>query len=276
MHIRKITSMTMLVSFLLLAVTSVILYIVPHGRVAYWSDWRLWGLSKTQWDNLHINLGFLFLLAGVVHIVYNWNPILAYMKDRARNLRIFTPAFSTALLLCLLVTAGTLLDIPPMSTVIHIGEAIKEKAADRYGEPPYGHAELSSLKLFARRTGMDLQKGMLLLREAGIRVKGPQQTIKEIAAANNRTPREIYDIMKPAIRVNDSGDLLPDVPPPGFGRQTLTAICTRYQLDLPRIMAGLARQGLDVNPALSIREIANENSMDPHAFFEILHQVATR
>ncbi|MFP7753178.1 DUF4405 domain-containing protein [Thermodesulfobacteriota bacterium B35] len=48
MNIRRITSMTMLVSFVLLSVTSIVLYIVPHGRVAYWADWHLWGLSKTQ------------------------------------------------------------------------------------------------------------------------------------------------------------------------------------------------------------------------------------
>jgi len=35
-NIRKITAMTMFVSFILLVLTSVILYIVPHGRVAYW------------------------------------------------------------------------------------------------------------------------------------------------------------------------------------------------------------------------------------------------
>ena len=54
MKIRKITSLTALVSFLLLILNSVILYIVPQGRVAYWSDWHLWGLNKTEWGNQHI------------------------------------------------------------------------------------------------------------------------------------------------------------------------------------------------------------------------------
>jgi hypothetical protein len=107
----------MLVSFVLLILTSIILYIEPQGRVAYWSDWRLWGLSKTQWGDLHLNLGALFLLAGIFHLVYNWKAITAYLKDKARQLRIFTANFNLAVAVTLFVAAGTLLDIPPMSTL---------------------------------------------------------------------------------------------------------------------------------------------------------------
>ena len=276
MNIRKITSMTMLVSFVLLVLTSIILYIVPHGRVAYWSDWHLWGLTRTQWGNLHINLGLLFLLTVLLHIFFNWNPLLAYMKDRAGSMKIFSTSFNIALLLSLVIGIGTLLDIPPMSTVIKFGESIKERAAETYGEPPYGHAELSSLRLFARRTGMDLPQALNLLQQTGIRFQGPKQTIREIADQNDRTPRELFDIMKPAIRPPASGISFPDSPPPGFGRRLLTEVCTEYHLELPAIMAGLVQQGLDVNPELSIREIAAANDMDPHALFEILHEVATR
>lgn len=63
MSMRKITSLTATLSFVLTVVTSIILYIVPHGRVAYWSDWRMWGLNKTQWGDIHINMGLLFLLS---------------------------------------------------------------------------------------------------------------------------------------------------------------------------------------------------------------------
>lgn len=72
MNMRKITSLTAALSFMLMVLTSVILYIVPQGRVAYWADWRLWGMSKTDWGNIHINLGLLFLLAGFLHIYYNF------------------------------------------------------------------------------------------------------------------------------------------------------------------------------------------------------------
>ncbi len=96
---RKITSLTALVSFLLLLLNSIVLYIVPHGRIAYWADWRLWGLTKTEWTNQHVIIGILFLLAIFIHTFYNWTLIVAYLKNRARKLRIFTHEFNIELLL---------------------------------------------------------------------------------------------------------------------------------------------------------------------------------
>jgi hypothetical protein len=79
MNIRRITSLTAALSFLLMVLTSIILYIVPQGRVAYWADWKLWGLTKTDWGNIHINLGLLFLIALFIHIYYNWKPLINYL-----------------------------------------------------------------------------------------------------------------------------------------------------------------------------------------------------
>ena len=83
MTLRKITSLTATLSFVLTVVTSTILYLVPQGRVAYWADWRMWGLSKTQWGDIHINVGLLFLLALCVHIYYNWKPLVVYLETGA-------------------------------------------------------------------------------------------------------------------------------------------------------------------------------------------------
>ena len=63
MKIKRITSLTALISFILLLLNSIVLYITPHGRIAYWADWRLWGLTKTEWANQHIIIGILFFLA---------------------------------------------------------------------------------------------------------------------------------------------------------------------------------------------------------------------
>jgi hypothetical protein len=277
MNARKITSLTMLISFVPLALTSVILYIVPHGRVAYWADWHLWGLTKTQWGNLHINLGFLFLLAGLLHIFYNWAPMVAYMKNKSRELKIFTPAFNISFLLTLAVSIGTLMNIPPMSTVIDFGESIKEAAAEKYGEPPYGHAELSSLKLFARQTNLDLDKARELLTKAGITLTDDSQTILSISTANNLSPKELATIMAPAKKVIEPGTPFTDTPPAGFGRKTLAEICSEYHLDIPTITRKLGAKGIkEIKADRTFKEIAEANNMDPHALFEVLHDAAVQ
>ena len=79
--IKRITSLTAFLSFFVVLLTSIVLYIVPQGRIAYWADWRLWSLSKGQWGDVHINVGCLFLLALSLHIYYNWKPIVLYLKN---------------------------------------------------------------------------------------------------------------------------------------------------------------------------------------------------
>jgi len=101
MNIRRTISLTLLISLVPLVLTSVILYIVPEGRVAYWSDWTMLGLSKTQWGDIHINLGWLFLIAGLFHLYLSWKPVITYMKSKARELKVFTLEFNIGLLLTL-------------------------------------------------------------------------------------------------------------------------------------------------------------------------------
>jgi hypothetical protein len=72
MKLRKITSLTALLAFFFLAATSIVLYVAPQGRVAYWADYRFLPLSKTDWGNIHINLGLLFLFSIILHVYYNW------------------------------------------------------------------------------------------------------------------------------------------------------------------------------------------------------------
>lgn len=273
MNIRKVTSMTMLISFVLLVLTSIILYIVPQGRVAYWADWHLWGLTKTHWGNLHINLGFLFLLAGLLHICYNWKPLKAYMKNRARELKIFTPSFNVAMILTLVVGVGTYLEVPPMSTVINFGDSIKDAAAEKYGEPPYGHAELSSLKLFSKKQNIDLEKAVQLLEGAGIQFKDSTETLASIASANELSPQEVYKIIESAVEKSEmNGNVtFPDSPMPGFGNKTLAAICAEFNLMFPAIQRGLAQNGIKAEANMTIKEIATENDTAPMALFEAIH-----
>ena len=60
--LRKIASLTSFLSFIVTLVTSVILYIVPHVRVAYWGAWHFMGLSKGQCGDIHIPVGTLFIV----------------------------------------------------------------------------------------------------------------------------------------------------------------------------------------------------------------------
>lgn len=271
MKVRRITSLTALISFCLLVLTSVVLYIVPQGRVAYWADWRLWGLSKTQWGDIHINLGLLFLLAIFLHIYYNWKPILNYLKNRAKQLKLFTPEFNVALLLTAIFTIGTLFYVPPFNWVLILGDHFKASAEAKYGAPPYGHAELSSLKSFASRTGLNLEESMARIKKEGLRFEGPSQTLKDIAQANQMSPQQVFEIMKTNDEPRKSA-AMPASPPQGIGKRSIAAICKTYDRDLATVLNTLKDRTIKVVGDQTLKEVAQINQLDPEDIYEMIRE----
>ena len=272
MTIRKITSLTAGINLVLLVLTSVVLYITPMGRVAYWANWKFWGLTKAQWGDLHLNLGLIFLLAALFHSYYNWPAIISYLRNRARTLTVFTGDFSAALVLTLVVGLGTFFMVPPMSTVIDFGTTLKDMAAKRYGEPPYGHAELSSLELFVKRVGLDLEGSKKILLQAGIRFDNDQQSILAIAEDNNLSPNELYGIMRQ--EAVQAGNAFPASPEPGFGKKTLADLCAAYNLEATAVLGAMEKRGITADPARSLKENADANNVDSRELFEIMKSVA--
>jgi hypothetical protein len=278
MKMRKITSMTMLVSLVLLFLNSIILYIVPEGRVAYWADWHFWGLTKTEWADQHVTVGFLFLLAGLLHIYYNWPAVTSYLKNRLKEVQVFTPSFNAALLVTAVVAVGTYFHVPPMSMVLEGGAWFKEAGAEKYGEPPYGHAELSSLKLFARKEGIDLDKALALLKQAGLQAEGAGQTLVSIAQKNNLTPQQVYAVIKPAQKAVEepaegAAPVFPDGPKPGFGRKTLEEASVELKIDYDAVSKGLQARGMNIEAGKTIHEIAEANGKEPMEIFEAIRAV---
>lgn len=276
MKMHRITSLTSLTSFVLLILSGTILYITPKGRVAYWADWHLWGLSKTQWGELHINLGLLFLIASSLHIYYNWKPITAYLKNKARELKIFTPDFNIALVITFTFALGTLFSIPPFTWVLDMNTYFQDSASEKYGEPPYGHAELSTLKSFTKKVGLDLKQSKVLLQKAGIKFSDTDQSIQEIAHLNDISPKQLHLAMKPAASLAQTGSkmTLPDSPPPGFGRRNLADISNEYNLNIPKAIKKLADQDIEASAEMNIRDIAEKNGTDAIKIFEMIKESA--
>lgn len=200
MKLRKTISLTAFVSLFFVFLTSIVLYLVPHGRIAYWADWRLAGLSKEQWTAIHINIGIVFVLSLFFHVYYNWRPLTAYMKNKAKNIRIFTGEFNLALSIVLFFVLSAYFEFPPASWIMNINDSIKQAAETTYGSPPYGHAELSSLRVFTRKMGLDLEQSKAALQKAGFVVETEEQTLKQISRANNVAPRDLYRAILKEVR----------------------------------------------------------------------------
>jgi hypothetical protein len=273
MNIRRITSLTALLSFILLFITMIMLYIVPQGRVAYWADWRLWGLTKSQWGNIHINIGLLFLLSIFLHIYYNWRALLTYFKNKARRITGLSREFNAALVLTCLLAVGTYFELAPFAWTLELNDHLKDQAAVKYGEPPYGHAELSTLKAFAAKTKIDLFAGMERLKQAKIVFDDQNQTLKEIARMNQVSPQQIFVAMKPK---GQSGSLkmMPPTPPPGTGSKKLIELSQEYSFDIQQVLKGLTDQKVSADADMTIKQIARQNELAPVDVYARVRKIA--
>jgi len=280
MKIRKITSLTASLAFILMVLTSIVLYIVPQGRVAYWADWRLWGLTKTDWGNIHINLGLLFLIALSLHIYYNWKPLMSYLKNKARRMKVFTPDFNVALVITVASIVGTYFLVPPFNWVMALNDNFKDAGVEKYGEPPYGHAELSSLNTFSKKMNLDLEKSLALLTQAGLAVESGEMTLEKIARKYSVPPQRIYETIKPAQVIaeqqKEEKGQLPESPPPGSGNLTLADFCTQFNLNMKLVIRELKTLGISAAAEATLKDIAAKNDTSPIDLYEKIREIVNR
>lgn len=273
MKLRRIVSLFLLLGTIFLLITSVILYIVPPGRVAYWAEWKLWGLTKTEWTNLHINLGLCLLIAAGFHIYYNWKAVTNYLKSPAKQMVVFTGDFIVALLIGVILMGATYWEIPPFVYIQTLNEAAKDRGSALYGEPPYGHAELSTLETFTRRLDMDLPIVLERLGERGFVGIDPKADLATIAEENDVSPQTLYDAMRGPEQDAAAGGL-PKIPAPGTGKLQLRVLCQNYGLDVQNILTGLAAEGLTAEPGETLQEIAVRHAQSPDEIYEVIRRIA--
>ncbi len=265
---RKITSLTAFFLFIVLVFTSLVLYVVPPGRISYWSDWHFWGLTKSEWANLHINIGYLFVLSMLFHVYYNWKALVSYMKNKLKKSEFSSKEMIIALLVLVGCMLGTYFQIPPLSWILDLDSKMEDAAAEKYGEPPYGHAELSTLKTFSSRVGLDVQENISKLNEAGISLKDENQTILEISQLNNLSPKQLYSIIKP---IEDNLKItLPKNPPSGFGKRPIADIAQEYSLNISKIIGLLAKHKIKVQADMSLKEIEKVNNINAEDVYFII------
>ena len=184
--LRSLTSLLLFFTFLVLGFTSVVLYIMPHGRIAYWGGWKLFGLSKDDWEAIHINSGIGFLVLLMIHLWLNWRSFKNYLVKKQSLIAVSIVG---------ICTIATLESIPPFSTILQLEQRIKKSWEKKLPKAPLPHAELLTLKEFCKKGGIPLKKALELLKNKGIKAL-PNETLKKIAKRNHITPAGVYDIIK--------------------------------------------------------------------------------
>lgn len=264
---RGFASVATALSFIALAVTGVVLFVTPVGRVAHWTGWRLFGLSKGQWEALHSWFALSFLIAGGFHIWLNWRPLLGYFKSPLTRRFALRGEWTLALGLCAVVFAGTLVEILPFSLLTTLNETVKgswEKSDER---PPIPHAELLSLRELAGEVDVELETMLAHLKAGGIAVESPESVVRDLASRHGLTPIQVYNI---AVGEGGRGKGGQSGAGRGLGRMTLSEFCAAEGLDLTVSLERLRAAGLKPDAEMSLREIAEHGGLRPADLVDVL------
>lgn len=177
------------------------------------------------------------------------------------SMRKVTSLTASLSFILMVITSIVLYIVPPFSWVLDFNTALNDAGARKSGEPPYGHAELSSLETFAKKVGIDTTVAQQRMEKAGYQVPAGAQTLKALASANSTTPKALYQGMQMDSPVSSDPKGLPDALPPGTGRLTLAEICSRYGLNIPTFLAELETKNISAEETDSLREIAQRPGM---------------
>ena len=272
MHYRALTALFSLSGFILMTVTGIILYIEPAGRIAYWTDWQLFGLDKSQWGNIHIISSFLWVVAGAFHLYFNWNVLMAYIYRKAKAGRRLKRELVTAVVVTVIVCVGSVIPIQPFKAFLDLGESIKESwiTQPEY-EPPFGHAEMLSLKTFCKKLNIDLAQAMTMLQQKGINVDSPEQAVESIAIKNNTSPMAMYIAIRelekkveaPAGKAMTPEMVEERFSGKGIGKKKFSTLVQELKLDPAVIRERLKKKGLEIGDDENLREAGDRYGLNP-------------
>ncbi|TLU82809.1 MAG: DUF4405 domain-containing protein [Chlorobium sp.] len=124
---RIFISFGLFISFFMLLLSGVILYLGPSGRGAGAIVWLIIGLTKPEWQNQHIIFGFAFSLFALFHLlVINWKAFFSYLKSKTKE-GLKSPAeLLVIIVLFLIFGTGTYYKIQPFSGILEFGKSISK------------------------------------------------------------------------------------------------------------------------------------------------------
>ncbi|MEJ2108744.1 MAG: DUF4405 domain-containing protein [Acidobacteriota bacterium] len=274
---RGLVSFLTLFGFLIMALTGLVLYAMPEGRVAYWILWEFAGLSKTGWGNIHVLSSILFIVAGIFHIYFNWRPLLQYFKSKVHEGIGLRRELLIASLLSVFIVVSSIRPFPPLSYLLDFKDWMKAAWVEEADyEPPFGHAELMPLGTFCKKMDIDLDAAILELHSAGIHFDHNRETLEEIARANAVSPMELYLLIKkfePAPGALDSytpESIEVEFSGTGIGNRTIETICSTLGLDIGLASSRLKKAGLSDDMDQTVKSLAGSADSQPIEILKVL------
>lgn len=229
-RLRGFITMTVAASFAIATITGAILFIVPPGRIANQTAWTLAGLTKADWQAIHIMTSILFVAAGGWHLMRNMKTFMVYARNKMASTSRLRPEPLLALALLLLVSAGAVNGWPPFGYVTDLNERAKA--------------------MWAEDGSLRMSTGDAKGATGATAATASTDTTNPAGAAADRASVETD-----SSKSNGTGR--------GYGRKTLHDLGIESGLGLDAVEANLAGRGLTVDRTDTIRTAAEKNGLSP-------------
>lgn len=102
-------------TFVALALSGLAVAVAPSGRIAMNLEWSLLGLTRPQWEAMHLSLGALFIGAAIWHIWLHWPVITNLLWSAAARSLCHRRELALGLGVVVVVIALAVLNLPPVS-----------------------------------------------------------------------------------------------------------------------------------------------------------------
>jgi hypothetical protein len=194
---RVFVSYLLFFTFILSALSGVVLFLRPEGTLAAWSGWSTLGLDKKGWEALHAVAIVVFLFGALAHLAFHWRTLLAYCRRKtAPGASMPRGELAVALLLSGLVLAAALGRWFPARVITDLRAWFKDGAGGGRVRPPVLDAGMRTLAELCPLLGMAEPRLLSIARRAGIRVENSAQTLAEVAGKNGLSPEEVYILLR--------------------------------------------------------------------------------
>lgn len=251
---RKWIDLLLFYSTLVLIFSGIVLYVMPHGRIAYFTGWKFLGIDKDGWDDVHVIFGFFMSVVVLFHIIVNWRVMKKYL---------FQKESLFSLIIVIFLIAGSVFKIQPVKSVIDFEEFVKNSWEVNKRSVPIAHGELLSLKDFCSKLNINLNDAVKKLKRKGFKFD-VNDSLKKIAQKNGVTPVEIYDIIKSSSVYGESGK--------GYGNMTFKKFCEKEKVDFNECIAKLKEKGIKFSKTETLRDIALSNGKSVLEIIKIIKE----
>lgn len=278
-QLRAFISMLVTLSGIIIAFSGVVLYIVPPGRVAHWTNWTLFALTKEGWAAIHTIFSYIFIIVAAIHLIYNWKTFLGYLKDKLTKSFAIRIEWLLAVMLTILIWLATAFSLPPFSTVMAIGEEFKE-SWDEEESAPVPHTELYTLAEFASQFEVDYAVLEKNLKDNGYESIDKNETLSDIAEKMGISPANVYKIIIKDTKMEDktAEDFSSDEhiegsgTGSGYGMMSVETAAKKEGVDASEAVRKLKEAGIEANKTSKIKDLSDEAGKRPYEIISIIKE----